>query len=118
MFQYEAMNDERESRSPSYVSGEESLFSSSAGQKSLPGRHWSGPQRRSASRACPGFARHADGYDPPFLVTAFATRLSKPSSKAAESPTTNQATRPHRDIGPIGTAARLLVGVHHRTRRV
>jgi hypothetical protein len=33
MFQYEAMNDERESGSPGYVSGEESLFSSSAGQK-------------------------------------------------------------------------------------
>jgi hypothetical protein len=33
MFQYEAMNDERESGSPVYVSGEEALFSSSAGQK-------------------------------------------------------------------------------------
>jgi hypothetical protein len=33
MVQYEAMNDERESGSPGYVSGEESLFSSSAGQK-------------------------------------------------------------------------------------
>jgi uncharacterized oligopeptide transporter (OPT) family protein len=33
MFQYEVMNDERESGSPGYVSGEESLFSSSAGQK-------------------------------------------------------------------------------------
>ena len=33
MFQYEAMNDKRESGSPVYVSNEESLFSSSAGQK-------------------------------------------------------------------------------------
>jgi hypothetical protein len=33
MFQYEAMHDERESGSPAYMSGEESLFSSSAGQK-------------------------------------------------------------------------------------
>ena len=33
MFPYEAMPDERESGSPGYVSGEESLFSSSAGQK-------------------------------------------------------------------------------------
>ena len=33
MFHYEAMHDERESGSPGYVSGEESLFSSSAGQK-------------------------------------------------------------------------------------
>jgi hypothetical protein len=49
--------------------------------------------------------------DPPFLVTAFATRLSKPSPKARVRPPTDQATRPHRDIGPIGTAARLLVGL-------
>src|SRR6266566_2861369 len=33
MFQYEAMSDEKESSAPGYVSGEESLFSSSAGQK-------------------------------------------------------------------------------------
>ena len=33
MFQYEAMNEERGSGSPGYVSGEESLLSSSAGQK-------------------------------------------------------------------------------------
>ncbi len=37
---------------------------------------------------------------PPFLVTAFANRVSKPSPKAAESPANDQATRPHRDIGP------------------
>ncbi len=48
---------------------------------------------------------------PPFLVTAFANRVSKPSPKAAESPANDQATRPHRDIGPIGTAARLVVGL-------
>lgn len=28
-----------------------------------------------------------------------------------KAPPTNQATRPHREIGPIGTAARLLVGL-------
>ena len=49
--------------------------------------------------------------DLPFLVTTFATRLSKPSPRAAESPATSQARRPHREIGPIGTAARLLVGL-------
>jgi hypothetical protein len=49
--------------------------------------------------------------DPPFLVTTFANRLSKPNSKAAESPPTDQATRPHREIGPLGMAARLLVGL-------
>jgi hypothetical protein len=37
-----------------------------------------------------------------FLVTAFATRPSKPSPEAAKSPTTDQAIPPHRDIGPIG----------------
>ena len=49
--------------------------------------------------------------DPPFLVTAFANRLSKPNPKARVRPTTEQATRPHRDIGPLGMAARLLVGL-------
>ena len=33
MFHYDARNDERESGSPTYVSGEESLFGSGAGQK-------------------------------------------------------------------------------------
>ena len=47
----------------------------------------------------------------PFLVTAFATHMRESSRKTAESLADNQATRPHRDIGPIGTAARLLVGV-------
>ena len=46
-----------------------------------------------------------------FLVTAFATRPSKPGPEAAKSPTADQAIRPHREIGPIGTAARLLVGL-------
>jgi hypothetical protein len=49
--------------------------------------------------------------DPPFLVTAFASRLSKPSPKARVRLTTDQATRPRREIGPLGTAARLLVGL-------
>ena len=47
--------------------------------------------------------------DPPFLVTAFANRLSKSSPKARDHPTTDQATRPRREVGPLGTAARLLV---------
>jgi hypothetical protein len=33
MFHYEAMHEERESRSPGYMGGEESLFGNSAGQK-------------------------------------------------------------------------------------
>lgn len=47
----------------------------------------------------------------PFLVTAFANHLSKSSPKVAESSTTDQTTNHHREIGPIGTAARLLVGL-------
>jgi hypothetical protein len=49
--------------------------------------------------------------DAPFLVTAFANRLSKSDPKARVRPTSDQANRPHRDIGPIGTALRLLVGL-------
>ena len=49
--------------------------------------------------------------DPAFLVTAFANRLSKLSPKVRVRPPTDQATRPHRDIGPIGTTVRLLVGL-------
>ena len=48
---------------------------------------------------------------PKGLVTAFTNRMTKPSPKAAASVTNDQATRPHRDIGPIGTAARLVVGL-------
>ena len=47
----------------------------------------------------------------PFLVTAFANHMRESSRKTAESLADNQATRPHRDIGPIGTAARLVVGL-------
>jgi hypothetical protein len=47
----------------------------------------------------------------PFLVTAFANRLSKSSPKVAESSTTDQTTNHHREIGPLGTAVRLLVGL-------
>jgi hypothetical protein len=47
----------------------------------------------------------------PFLVTAFANQLSKSSPKVAESSTTDQTTNPHREIGPLGTAVRLLVGL-------
>ena len=49
--------------------------------------------------------------DPPFLVTAFANCLSKPSPKSRDHPNTDQATRPYRDIGPFGSSARLLVGL-------
>ena len=48
---------------------------------------------------------------PPFMMTAFTNRLRKPSPKVASNIANNQATRPHRDIGPIGTAARLVVGL-------
>src|SRR5438034_5420490 len=47
----------------------------------------------------------------PFLVTAFTNRMRKPNPKAAASVTNDHATRSHRDIGPIGTAARLVVGL-------
>jgi hypothetical protein len=47
----------------------------------------------------------------PFLVTAFANRLSKSSPQARDHPNTDQATRLRRDIGPLGTALRLLVGL-------
>ena len=48
---------------------------------------------------------------PTFLVTTFANRMRKPSPKAAASVAHDQATRPHREIGPIGTTARLVVGL-------
>src|SRR5438034_9452009 len=48
---------------------------------------------------------------PKGLVTAFANRMSKPNPKAVASITHDQATRPHREIGPIGTAVRLVVGL-------
>ena len=47
---------------------------------------------------------------PKGLVTAFTNRLRKSSPKAAASVTNDQATRPHRDIGPIGTVARVILG--------
>jgi hypothetical protein len=47
----------------------------------------------------------------PFLVTAFANHKRETSRKTAASDAEAQATRPHRDIGPIGTAARLVVGL-------
>jgi hypothetical protein len=49
--------------------------------------------------------------DSPFLVTAFANRLSKSSPQTRDHPNTDQATRLRRDIGPLGTALRLLVGL-------
>jgi hypothetical protein len=47
----------------------------------------------------------------PCLVTAFANHRRETSRKTAGRLADNQATRPHRDIGPIGTAARLVVGL-------
>lgn len=47
--------------------------------------------------------------DPPFLMTAFANRLSKPSLRARGRSHADQTSRSHRDIGPIGTSVRLLV---------
>jgi hypothetical protein len=41
---------------------------------------------------------------------AFANRMSEPNPQAAVSPTNDQATRPRRDIGLIGTAARIILG--------
>ncbi len=48
---------------------------------------------------------------PTFHVIALANRMSETSRKTAESGASDLATRPHRDIGPIGTAARLVVGL-------
>jgi len=47
---------------------------------------------------------------PTFLAIDLANRMSEISRKTAESPTNDQATRPRRDIGPIGTAARMILG--------
>jgi hypothetical protein len=46
-----------------------------------------------------------------FLVTAFANHKWETSRNTAASGVEDQATRPHRDLGPIGTAARLVVGL-------
>jgi hypothetical protein len=43
---------------------------------------------------------------PPLLVTAFANRLSKPSLRARGRSATDRASRPHSEIGPIGTSVR------------
>jgi hypothetical protein len=48
---------------------------------------------------------------PTFLEIALANRMREISRKTAESLADDQATRPHRDIRPIGTAARLVVGL-------
>ena len=48
---------------------------------------------------------------PTFLTIALANRMRETNRTAAESLADTQATRPHRDIGPIGTAARLVVGL-------
>src|SRR6266704_4289867 len=47
----------------------------------------------------------------PILVIAFASHRRETSQKASSSDADIQATRLHRDIGPIGTAARLVVGL-------
>ncbi len=46
-----------------------------------------------------------------FRVIAFANHMRETSQKAAASDVDTQVTHPHRDIGPIGTAARLVVGL-------
>jgi hypothetical protein len=48
---------------------------------------------------------------PTFLAIALANRMRETNRTAAESLADTQATRPHRDIGPIGTTARLVVGL-------
>jgi hypothetical protein len=48
---------------------------------------------------------------PTDLVAAFANRTREPKSPAHRHPEGTQATRSPRDIGPIGTAARLVLGV-------
>ena len=47
---------------------------------------------------------------PTFLTIALANRMRETSRTAAESLADTQATRPHRDIGPIGTVARVILG--------
>ena len=47
---------------------------------------------------------------PTFLAIALANRMRETNPMAAESLADNQATRPHRDIGPIGTVARVILG--------
>lgn len=47
---------------------------------------------------------------PTFLATALANRMRETNRTAAESLSHDQATRPHRDIGPIGTVARVILG--------
>ncbi len=48
---------------------------------------------------------------PAFPVTAFANRMRASSQKTAESHASNQAAILRRNIGPIGTTARLLAGL-------
>src|SRR5947208_14994457 len=48
---------------------------------------------------------------PIFPQIALASRMRETNRTAAESGASDPAARPHRDIGPIGTAARLFVGL-------
>jgi hypothetical protein len=48
---------------------------------------------------------------PTFHAIALANRTREINRTAAESGASDPAARPHRDIGPIGTAARLVVGL-------
>jgi hypothetical protein len=45
------------------------------------------------------------------VVTAFAHRRSEPHRKGTVSDAHNRATRSRRDIGPVGTGARLVLGL-------
>jgi hypothetical protein len=47
---------------------------------------------------------------PTFLAIALANRMRETNRTAAESLADTQATRPRRDIGPIGTVARVILG--------
>src|SRR5690242_14943683 len=47
----------------------------------------------------------------PLLGNAFAKHMKEINQKEAVSHTAPQGTRPHRDIGPLGTAVRLFLGL-------
>src|SRR5438132_5874818 len=48
---------------------------------------------------------------PTFHAIALANRMRETNRTARERGASDKASRPHRDIGPIGTAARLVVGL-------
>ena len=48
---------------------------------------------------------------PTFHAIALANRMRETNRTARDRGASDEASRPHRDIGPIGTAARLVVGL-------